>query len=411
MTDTIQVGPTAVATLVVAAGDGPTLVTNNGPSIVFFGDDNAIRATDSNGIIAVSVNGYFSVSGTKDLYACVAVGGTAQLATLTGGQNFFAPTNLSLLGGAAVYVQATQPTGTIPLNSIWLNTTLGAFETWNGTTWVIQAFTGSELITAGTIAANLLVANIVVAGIVNGTLIQGAELLAGTSPNTQVAITASSGVGLINFIPNNAQFTAAAINSVVSTFAQLLIGSGANVAAGHTDGVILELNSSDGTGSANGVHAYVDKSAVAHFPAHWDASGFNIEYGLVNGLEPGTGTVTVTAVPEVPHSATMINGWAGSGGGPNGLWYWIDAEGELRLIGDIINAAAVGNSIIFNLPSGYIPQTTQNLPAGWNDPAVNNSASVPWVNVAAGTGAVQMTGIEVANKEIFFNLKIPMVAL
>lgn len=81
---------------------------------------------------------------------------------------------LAALGGAAVYVQPIAPVPPIPLHSIWLNTTLGAFEVWNGSAWVIQGFTGTQLILAGTIAANLLVANIVVAGIVNGTEIDGA---------------------------------------------------------------------------------------------------------------------------------------------------------------------------------------------------------------------------------------------
>ena len=88
---------------------------------------------------------------------------------------------LASLGGASVFVQATAPTPppAIPVNSLWLNTTLGALEVWNGSAWVIQAFTGTELITAGTIAANLFVANIVVAGIVNGTTIKAASFIGG----------------------------------------------------------------------------------------------------------------------------------------------------------------------------------------------------------------------------------------
>lgn len=88
---------------------------------------------------------------------------------------------LAALGGASVFVQATAPAPPppIPVNSIWLNTTLGALETWNGSTWVIQAFTGTELITAGTIAANLLVASIVVGGIVDGTTVKAASFIGG----------------------------------------------------------------------------------------------------------------------------------------------------------------------------------------------------------------------------------------
>lgn len=178
MTDTIQIGPNVTATQVINAGDGNTLVSNNGPATVYFGDTNAIRAADASGVIPVTSGGYFTVDGKSDLFACVVPGTTAQLSLLAGGLNFFAPTNLSLLGGAAVFVGTTAPTGTIPLNSIWFNTTLNALEYWNGAAWTIQAFSGSELIQAGTIVASLIAAGTVVAGIVNGTTVIANQYIA-----------------------------------------------------------------------------------------------------------------------------------------------------------------------------------------------------------------------------------------
>ena len=67
MTDTVAVGPGAVAKLVVGAGDGSCVVVNKGPYTVFFGDNNAIRASDQSGVVAITINSYISVSGEKDL--------------------------------------------------------------------------------------------------------------------------------------------------------------------------------------------------------------------------------------------------------------------------------------------------------------------------------------------------------
>jgi len=74
-----------------------------------------------------------------------------------------APT-LSALGGIRVFVQAAQPTQppAIPVNSLWVNNSNInniSLNIWNGTTWVLQAFAGNQLLTAGTIVTNLLVAN------------------------------------------------------------------------------------------------------------------------------------------------------------------------------------------------------------------------------------------------------------
>lgn len=124
----------------------------------------------------VTPGGYLSYDGTEPVYYAVADAANAQVQILPGVTSFFLPASLVSLGGISAFVQPTAPTQppTIPLNSVWLNTTLGAFETWNGSSWNIQAFTGTELITAGTIAANLFVAGIVQAGIVNGTEIDAA---------------------------------------------------------------------------------------------------------------------------------------------------------------------------------------------------------------------------------------------
>jgi hypothetical protein len=110
------------------------------------------------------------------------------------------------------------------------------------------------------------------------------------------------------------------------------------------------------------------------------------------------------------HQATLAGSWAGSGSGANGLYYSLTAEQECEIIADIQHPTATGNSICFTLPAGYIPANATNHPAGWNDPAASNSATPPWVYVDQ-SGNVQVTGIEVANKPIFFHIFVPLRSL
>lgn len=111
------------------------------------------------------------------------------------------------------------------------------------------------------------------------------------------------------------------------------------------------------------------------------------------------------------HAATLVNSWAGSGGA-GGLFYQLTPDGQVRVIGDIINTTATGNSTCFTLPVGYRPGTSQNRPAAWNNVVASNAASVPWVNVSTA-GVVQITGIPAgqANKEIFFDFSLPLAVL
>lgn len=110
-------------------------------------------------------------------------------------------------------------------------------------------------------------------------------------------------------------------------------------------------------------------------------------------------------------TASLVNSWTSSSEGVNGFYYRLLPFGMLEIIADIINTTATGNSQCFTLPSGFIPGTgSMNFPAGWNNPATSNSASVPWVNIT-NTGVVQITGIESANHPIFFHILAPIVTV
>ena len=181
-TNTIVVQPAGrggQATQIVEAGESPALINNPGPNTIYVGNDSGIQPADANGIVPLAASGYMSSDGSEDLFATIPTGQTQTIYKISGVSNFFTPPSLSGLGGISLFVQATAPTGTIALNSIWFNTTNNSLEYWNGTTWVVQAFSGSQLIQAGTIVATLIAAGTVVGGIVDGTTIKAASFIGG----------------------------------------------------------------------------------------------------------------------------------------------------------------------------------------------------------------------------------------
>lgn len=147
------------ATQVVYPDGIPVQLLNLDPNnIVYLGSNNAIEAGDLNNTIPLHPNGSYIAGGNISVFAICSSGQSVQLVRAPDAINFTVPPTLSGIGGSGIYVQPTAPVGAIPLNSIWFNTTLGALEYWNGSAWVIQAFAGNELITAGTIITNLLIA-------------------------------------------------------------------------------------------------------------------------------------------------------------------------------------------------------------------------------------------------------------
>lgn len=195
MTDTITIMPNMTATLIVEAGEGPTLINNPGPNTVFLGDNNSIRPGDANGIIALNANGYINVDGRQDLYATINAG-SQTLTKLSGGLNFFSPPSLSGLGGASVFVQALAPTGVIAPNSLWFNTTTGAMEVYIGGVWTVQQFNGQQLIQATSILAGQIGnATLTTAQIAAAAGILGSQIAASTITGANIAantITASN---------------------------------------------------------------------------------------------------------------------------------------------------------------------------------------------------------------------------
>src|SRR5487761_853784 len=133
--------------------------------------------------------------------------------------------------------------------------------------------------------------------------------IVGTAPNTQLA--SAGGVGVLRFLLNSASFGNGLLESaILSGFAQVLLNGPGAVAAGHTDFVGTEYNSSDGTHSANWTLIYTDANGAAYTTAFGDWTGFNIPAGSVTAVEPGTGTSAVNAaVPEFWHAPSLPGGW------------------------------------------------------------------------------------------------------
>jgi len=86
-----QQAPSAVATQIVAAGDGPTLIFNAEPTTVYLGDHNTIQWNDGSDVIALAGRAAFSVNGKQSLYACVQPGTIGSIITIQGGLANYLP--------------------------------------------------------------------------------------------------------------------------------------------------------------------------------------------------------------------------------------------------------------------------------------------------------------------------------
>lgn len=146
---------------------------------------------------------------------------TAQVAVGAGVTGYFLPASLANIGGSKVYVQAGAPAGTIPVHSIWFNTTLSSLETWDGSAWVTEQFDASQLIQAATILGNQIASQAVTAAnVADGTLTTAQLAAAAGILGSQIAsATITSG--------NIAANTIVAANIAANTITASQIAAGA----------------------------------------------------------------------------------------------------------------------------------------------------------------------------------------
>jgi hypothetical protein len=296
VTDTIFVRSSSTATLIVAAGDPPSLVSNPGPNTVYLGDNNAILATDASGVVPLAPNGFVNTDGSSDLYGNCAAGQSQTLNVLSGATNFFSPPSLAGLGGIKLFVQTAAPAGSIPLNSLWFNTTLNALEFWNGAAWQVQAFAGNEVIVANTIGVTQLIAGLVYAGIVNGTEIDGATFKVKNASGA-VDILLDSGTDAIYVYADTGSAVQGAIQAAIAAAATTDPINATNVPQGLFSQQLTLANQSSDPPAFSGSSIFF--STVAGRPAYKSSAGARniIQRSDVNvtGFTLGNST-TLTAI-------------------------------------------------------------------------------------------------------------------
>jgi hypothetical protein len=197
----ITSGP-AGTLLVVGNPDNPvqTLIQNVDPvNILYVGETSSVNPFNPLQGVPMLPGQSMVATGEINVFGIAAAGQNVAVNTLRGVGSYFQPTNLGNIGGVSIFVQATAPTGTIALNSLWFAPN-GIMYVWNGTAWVQQRFAGNQILTASSIYAAQLAAGIIYAGIVDGTTIQAATFIGGyalyySSPNPALGtLIASAGV-------------------------------------------------------------------------------------------------------------------------------------------------------------------------------------------------------------------------
>jgi hypothetical protein len=130
-----------------------------------------------------------------------------------------------------------------------------------------------------------------------------ADLTIGLASKTQIQILSSGGVGVVEFLLNNAGFVNGLLESAVNgSFAQIVLNGPANTTAGHTDFVGVEMNSSDGISSqANMQFIYNPASGGAEVIGSWDGSGWTLGATAIANLTINGGSVMpLAALPQFP---------------------------------------------------------------------------------------------------------------
>jgi hypothetical protein len=164
-----------------------------------------------------------------------------------------------------------------------------------------------------------------------------ADLTIGLNTKTQIQIASNGGVGVVEFLLNNAGFVNGLLESaVIGSFAQIVLNGPASTVAGHQDFVGFEMNSSDGVSSlANMQFIYTNTSGGSSVIGSWNGNGWTLGATSIAGL-------TVTSGETVSGTAQFNNDVHISG--------TLYGVGGVLTIGDNINA----NALTITIPNGNI---------------------------------------------------------
>lgn len=423
-TDTIAIQPKrTVATLIVAAGSGPTLVTNTDLlNTVFLGDTDGIHPGDPQGVVPLGPNGSVTVDGNSNLYAVNGNTTAVTIATLTGGlSNFlgltqgmgalaipsiFSPNFVTGVSGWSI-----QKTGNAEFNNLTIR------GTFLGLDFIINS-SGIFFYSGVPATGNLFMYWAVVAGTdaFNNTFFQGL-FVGNPATGPQVTLVQQAGGASLQFPVFPASFFSQIANITaenLSSSGQVFFSGPALAQVGFTDWVQIALRAFQGSTPAHADTIYVDANAVAH--VYESVSFFGSEYFAVRqlfGVHPGTGTSnTNVSVQESWQTPSLINGWTTGGPITGGIRYRFIplGAGMIEIEGDIFNAGAVGNSICAVFAAPYITvlaAKTRNIPSTINQSLVNNSPSTPWIFID-NAGNINVIGYQAGGKELFFHGFIPL---
>ncbi len=361
-----------------------------------------------------------TVDGSESVYGC-APSGTAATVIIPGGSSFFQPTTLSDLGGVKVYVQAAAPSGSIPVNSIWIDTANGSISNWNGSSWVQQTFDAANLIQAGTIiaslieagtiTASLLAAGIVVAGIIDGTTVSAATFEGSVFEGTDFIVN-DDGAFFYSATPAADNL----VLSVTQTAGQDGQGNwylpgctayGYNATAGVYTAVQLGVTASAAQYGLAWYTASEMTGASSPWTAgpeiYWDADDgyFNVTTAsemiltasqfLFQGPVAISGTVAAptTIATDTWHNVTPAGSWSLQSGQP--MQYILQPDGDVEISGalDCSSGYAEGTLTLFTLPSDYRPNRSCYVPVAVYPYSAANS-EMAWYATISTAGVVSV---------------------
>jgi hypothetical protein len=321
-------GNGAVATQLVAAGDGITLISNSDPAnTIYLGDDNSASPSDTSNVIPLAPTQFLVVDGTRDVFAMCIAGQTANVYLIPGGMSFF-----QLI--TKLVIEAATPGS-------------GLFV-YSGIPNIFDLFLS--------IAAQ------------TGVDPQGVDYLAGltigTIFQTQLNFNQDNlGRGILNFIMNNANFNNGFLvgQLIDPTDASIILQGPQNLNHPDTDYISMQIYSGDSnTGtSAQMSLFYVDDagSSLAYLFLSWQGA---LLIGKMTGTVPGTGTsATNKAVAETWHNIPL-SGWTVFTGGYVAQ-YRINGNGNVELRGRI-TTTGTSSTLSTALPAGYFPSVASGIP-------------------------------------------------
>jgi len=228
----ISAGP-AGALIVEGNPDSPvhTLIQNvDTNNTVYLGDDKDV--TPANPMLSAPLMpGQTAVAnGECDVYAIAAPGQTVAVNVMVGFSSFFQPPNLSAIGGASVFVQASTPHGKIPLNSIWFNIGNGSLNTYDGNSWNSQQFDANQLIQVATILSAQIASQAITTSKIASGAVTATQVANGTLTTAQLAAAA----GILGGQIANATITSGniAANTIVAANIAANTITAAQLAAG-----------------------------------------------------------------------------------------------------------------------------------------------------------------------------------